>query len=49
VAAVLLAAPVTVDRSYVQGRSVVRDRTLVGIDIGDLVARHNEAARRLVS
>jgi 8-oxoguanine deaminase len=49
VAAVLFAAPVTVDHTYVHGRPVVRGGELVGVDVPDLVERHNAAARRLLS
>lgn len=49
VAAVLFAAPVTVDVNYVHGRPVVVDGTLVTVDVDDLVARHNAAARDLTA
>lgn len=48
VAAVVFAAPRGVDHSFVHGRPVVRDGSLVGVDIPDLVQRHNRAAARLV-
>jgi cytosine/adenosine deaminase-related metal-dependent hydrolase len=48
VAAVLFAAPVSVDHTYVHGRAVVRDGEVVGLDLGMLLERHNAAARRLV-
>ena len=48
VAAIVFAAPVRVDHTYVHGRAVVSDGTLVGIDVPDLVRRHGEAAQRLV-
>jgi cytosine/adenosine deaminase-related metal-dependent hydrolase len=48
VAAVLFAAPVTVDQTYVHGRAVVKDRELVTVDVPRLVERHNAAARRLM-
>ncbi len=44
VAAVLLAAPVGVDHTYVHGRAVVRDRDLVGVELSPLLERHNDAA-----
>ena len=49
VAALVFAAPVRVDHTYVHGRAVVSNRTLVGVDEADLVARHNAAADRLVA
>jgi 8-oxoguanine deaminase len=49
VAAVLFAAPVTVDVNYVHGHPVVVDGTLVTADVDDLVARHNAAARDLTA
>ncbi len=48
VAAVVFAAPVGVDHSFVHGRAVVRDGGLVGVDVPDLVRRHNQAATRLI-
>ena len=48
VAAVLFVAPTGVDQSYVQGRAVVRDRELVGVDLPSLIETHNAAATRLV-
>jgi cytosine/adenosine deaminase-related metal-dependent hydrolase len=47
VAAVLFAAPVTVDVTYVHGRPVVVDGEVVTVDVEDLVTRHNAAARDL--
>jgi cytosine/adenosine deaminase-related metal-dependent hydrolase len=49
VAAVLFAAPVGVDHTYVHGRAVVSDRELVGMDAAKLVELHNRAAKRLLS
>jgi cytosine/adenosine deaminase-related metal-dependent hydrolase len=48
VAAVVFAAPVGVDHSFVHGRAVVLDGGLVGVDVPDLVRRHNQAATRLI-
>ena len=48
VAAVLFAAPVTVDHSYVGGRAVVRDRQLITAELPPIIERHNVAAGRLV-
>ena len=47
-AAILFAAPVTVDHTYVQGRSVVSEGAVVGLDLPVLLERHNAAARRVV-
>jgi 8-oxoguanine deaminase len=49
VAAVLFAAPVTVDVNYVQGRPVVVDGRLVTVEVESLVERHNAAARALMA
>ncbi|GMQ85273.1 MAG: 8-oxoguanine deaminase [Acidimicrobiia bacterium] len=49
VAAVLFAAPVTVDHTYVHGRAVVSEGELVGIELPPLLERHNAAARRLLN
>ena len=48
VAAVLFVAPTGVDESYVQGRAVVHNRELVGVDLPSLIEAHNKAAARLV-
>jgi cytosine/adenosine deaminase-related metal-dependent hydrolase len=48
VAAVVFAAPVGVDHSFVHGRPVVRGGQLVGVDVPELVRQHNRAAKRLV-
>ncbi len=48
VAAVLFCAPVRVDYTVVGGRFVVKHGRLVGLDEGELVRSHNEAARRLL-
>ena len=47
VAAVLLAAPTTVDHSYVHGRAVVTDRRLTGVELEPLIERHNSLASGL--
>jgi 8-oxoguanine deaminase len=49
VAALLFAAPVTVDHTYVHGRAVVSGGELVGLEIEPLIERHNAAARRLLA
>ncbi len=48
VAAVVFAAPTHVDHNYVHGKAVVQDGELVGVDLPELVERHNAAAARLV-
>jgi len=48
VAAVVFAAPVRVDHSYVHGRPIVKDGAIVGVDVPELIANHNESAIRLV-
>lgn len=48
VAAVVLAAPATVDHTYVHGRAVVKDGNVVGLDVPMLVEAHSQAAARLV-
>ncbi|MGI9586384.1 MAG: 8-oxoguanine deaminase [Acidimicrobiia bacterium] len=48
VAAVVFAAPATVDHNYVQGRAVVKDGSVVGLDVPMLVEAHSKAAARLV-
>jgi cytosine/adenosine deaminase-related metal-dependent hydrolase len=49
VAAVLFAAPVGVDHTYVQGRAVVSDGELVDVDLPVLLEAHNAASRRLLA
>jgi cytosine/adenosine deaminase-related metal-dependent hydrolase len=49
VATTLLAAPVSVDHTYVHGRPVVSAGELVGVEAGRLVERHNAASARLVA
>lgn len=48
VAAVVMCSARGVDHSWVGGRRVVEDRQLVGVDIGELVAEHNQLARDLL-
>ena len=48
-AAVLFAAPVAVDHTYVHGKPVVKDRELVTAELPLIIERHNNAARRIVS
>jgi 8-oxoguanine deaminase len=47
VAALVFCGPVEVDLSMVDGRVVVEDGHLVGVDIDELVQRHNELAARM--
>ncbi len=49
VAAVLLAAPTSVQHSWVHGRRIVADGKLVTIEIEPLIERHNALARSLVT
>lgn len=49
VAALLFAAPVAVDHTYVHGRPVVSRGHLVGVEPESLIERHNAAAKRLLS
>ncbi|HHX65264.1 MAG TPA: 8-oxoguanine deaminase, partial [Chloroflexi bacterium] len=48
-AALLFCAPATVDFSMINGRMVVEDGALVGVDVAAQVARHNELSRRLLT
>jgi cytosine/adenosine deaminase-related metal-dependent hydrolase len=47
-AALLFCAPPTVDLSVINGRVVVEDGQLRGLDLASLVARHNDLADRLL-
>jgi 8-oxoguanine deaminase len=49
VAAVVFAAPAHVDFNYVHGRPVVRNGELVGVELPQLIERHNAAAARLMA
>lgn len=49
VAAVVFAAPVSVDHSFVHGKPVVRDGEILGLDMPKLIEEHNRAAARLVT
>lgn len=48
VAALVFASPARVDHTYVHGRAVVENGNLVGVELGALTERHNQAALRLV-
>jgi 8-oxoguanine deaminase len=47
-AALIFCAPVNVDLSVINGRVVVDGGQLVGVDLGEIVARHNRISRRMV-
>ena len=49
VAAALFCAPQKVDVNIVGGKFIVKDGELVTIDVPDLVKKHNQAAKRLVT
>lgn len=47
VAALVFAAPATVDHNYVHGRPVVRNRELTGVDLSALIEGHRRASAEL--
>jgi 8-oxoguanine deaminase len=47
-AAVIFCAPVKADNTLVGGKFVVKEGNLVNLEIGNLVERHNRAAKRLL-
>jgi 8-oxoguanine deaminase len=49
VAALLLCPPHGVDISFINGRQVVADAKLVGVDLEPMIARHNAIAREMVA
>jgi len=49
VAALLLASPYTVDLSVINGRVVMEDGELPGVEMDSLVARHNELAAAMAA
>ncbi len=49
VAALLLCPPHGVDLSFINGRQVVADGQLVGVNLEPVIARHNELAREMVA
>jgi cytosine/adenosine deaminase-related metal-dependent hydrolase len=49
VSAVVFCHPVRVDYNYVHGRPVVSNGRLVGLEIEDLTAKHNQAAQELIN
>jgi len=49
VAALLLSSPYTVDLSVINGKIIVEDGSLQGVDMAALVARHNELAAAMAA
>jgi cytosine/adenosine deaminase-related metal-dependent hydrolase len=49
VAALVFCAPVQADYTVVGGKFVVKEGRLATVDVHQLVEKHNQAARRLVS
>ena len=49
VAGLMFASPTQVDMNYVHGRSVVKGRQLVGVELPGLLEQHNAAASRMMS
>jgi len=49
VSALVFCSPVKVDYSFVGGKAIVKEGRFVGLDIHQLVEKHNQAARRLVN
>lgn len=47
-AALLTCSPVRARTSVINGRVIVDDGVLLGVDLPQLVARHNAASRRLL-
>ena len=47
-AALVLCAPVNVDLSVINGEVVVEGGRIAGLDLGDIIARHNELSRRML-
>jgi 8-oxoguanine deaminase len=47
-AALVFCAPANVDLSVINGRVVVEDGYLVGVDLGEIVARHNQISQQMV-
>jgi 8-oxoguanine deaminase len=48
VSAVVFGQPVNVDYTMVNGKFVVKEGQLVTVDRGQLIERHNKAAKRLL-
>ncbi len=49
VAGLLFASPTRVDMTYVHGKAVVKHAELVGVDLPEVIARHNASATRLLT
>jgi cytosine/adenosine deaminase-related metal-dependent hydrolase len=49
VAAVVFGQPVRVDYTVVGGRFIVKEGSVVTVDEGKLIERHNKSAKRLLS
>lgn len=49
VSAAIFCQPVTVEYSYVHGRSVVSEGNLVGVELPELINKHNRAANALMN
>ena len=47
-AALVFCAPVNVDLSVINGEVVVEGGRIAGLDLGDIIARHNELSRRMI-
>jgi 8-oxoguanine deaminase len=47
-AALIFCTPVNVDVSVINGRVVVDGSRLLGFDLGEIVARHNQISRQMV-
>lgn len=47
VAAVVFCAPANIDHSFVHGKAVVRDRRLVGLELGPVIEEHNRLGATL--
>jgi len=47
-AALVFCAPVNVDLSVINGEVVVEGGRIAGLDLGDIIARHNELSRRML-
>ena len=48
VAAAVFCAPTNVDYSFVHGRAIVRERQLVGLELGSVIEDHNRLAEALI-
>jgi cytosine/adenosine deaminase-related metal-dependent hydrolase len=49
VSASVFCHPITVDYNYVHGRPVVTEGKLIGVELEQLVANHNQAAKDLIN